>query len=112
MPEFSQIEGDPIDGAETMGLMNLTQNDLVDPVRFSKISDIIDYFKHDQNKSFTLTKLLVGKPLVDRVEHVWQYIGLKRDEQLIREKHLKLKEEFNALQEQLKQREKQLSYYE
>lgn len=90
---------DAMTGTEIMGLAGINSSDLVDPVRFQRFKDILDYIKTvpKEHRSYTISKAIAGKN-VDKLDHLWGYTELSK------RKSSKLKE--------LKQLDEEISFYE
>lgn len=110
MPQFDDIPGDAIDGAETMTLIGLSQGDLDDQLTFSKVKDIIEFFKGRIDKGYVIQRVL--KPGVDKVEHLWGYVRARREHEDIVAKIQEIKSNFDSLSSQKKIKEDELSRYE
>ena len=106
------MHGDPIDGAETMQLLWASHMDLKDLTRFRKIQEIIDYFKDNPNKKTDFYRLLIGKPTVDKVNHMWEYVGIKSQYDKVSNELSSIEQNYNKLKDDKGQFEKQLSYFE
>lgn len=77
MSNFSDIGIDPIEGAEIFEVLGIYDQDLQDPRRFSMVREIAHYLKGQPNKRFAVNKIM--KPGVDRIEHFWTYIQLRKE---------------------------------
>lgn len=77
MSTFSDIGIDPIEGAEIYEVVGIYDHDFSDPRRFSMIKDIVSFLKGKQNKRFLVNRIM--KPGVNRIEHLWTYIQLKKE---------------------------------
>lgn len=112
---FEDLQVDPVDGAETMRLLGLNDNDLVDPVSFQKIYDIIMYFKGSPQKSYVIHRVVDGKgtrPGVDKVDYLWNYVTLKKQYQAGGEMFEKAKSEYEKISQQRKMLEKEIAFFE
>lgn len=92
MPDFSQIEGDAVDATETLQIMNIDLDDLDDSTNFSKFQEIVDFFKDAPDKRVLLTKLATKNP-EDRINHIYNYVGLRKSLAEVEDKYKKLREE-------------------
>jgi len=73
----SEIGFDTIEGAEIMMMAGITSDDLAIPQRLEKVKDVVDFFKGHEDKGYLIKKLLMGKA-VDSVDHLHEYVGLRR----------------------------------
>lgn len=80
-----EIQGDPIDSAETMQLMGIRSVEFMDIRDFEKMKEVCEFFKGAPDKSFVLRKITDGKvrPDGDIVSHVWQYVQLRKQNDVI-----------------------------
>lgn len=92
MEIFSDLNVDPIEGAEIMRLAGIQPDDLRDHVTVSKIRDIMGFFQGKPDKNFMISKLLTGKIGVNPVDHLWGYATLRTNY----EKILKQADELKA----------------
>lgn len=69
-----------------------------DPEKHAKFQEIVDYMAGYEDKTFLLQKLTRGMMKEQAIDHVWKYVGLRKD-------HASTKSKYEAL-------EKELSKYE
>lgn len=111
---FENMEIDPVDGAETMRLLGLGNNDIVDPVAFLKVKDIIDFFKGSVDKRYVIN-LVAGKPFAknsDKINHLYNYVDLKKASFAGMEKLKKSKQEYEQMASQMAGIERELKIFE
>lgn len=90
---FSDLGVDPVEGAEIIDHMGITQGELSDPQMFGKVKDIIQYFQGKEDKRFVLNKILAGKGIGDKITHVLGYVTLRKERDQIINNLSKLEEE-------------------
>lgn len=69
-----------------------------DPEKHAKFQEIVEYMAPFEDKNFLLSKLTRGMMKDQAIDHVWKYVGLRKD-------YTNTKSKFEAL-------EKELSRYE
>ena len=74
---MNELGVDAITGVELMEWLGVTQVDLSDPSRFSRLHDVINYFKQFQpdTQRYLILRATSGK-MVDKLNHVWEYSQL------------------------------------
>lgn len=74
---FNDLGIDAITGTQMMDWLSLSKIDLGDPTRFSRLKEIIDYFKQfpEDTQRFLIVRATRNKT-VDRLTHVWEYAQL------------------------------------
>lgn len=98
MQEFSQDQ-DIIASTEIAQAMGMHPWEIAsDPEKASKFKDIAEYLAPFSDKAHILQKLTRGMTKEQAVDHVWRYVGLRKD-------YGQTKQKFESL-------EKELSRYE
>lgn len=82
---FQDMGIDAITGVELMKSLGLSSDDFIDPARFERFKDVIDYFKNLPDRNYILNRLVVGKN-VDKLDHIWGYTELSRQKEILKEK--------------------------
>lgn len=95
---FNDLHVDPIEGSIIMNKLGISPYDLSDSNTFSRVMDIMGYFQGKEDKEFILDKILVGKNVTNKVDHVWGYTSLRR--------------QYDEYQKQADRLKEQLFYYE
>lgn len=108
----NDVKGDPLDGTETMRILGVRPIDLEDSQRFQKVQEIVDYFKGRPDKKTMLYRALVGKPSVDKINHIHEYVGIRREYEKTMNELSSFEEGFKKLSSSRAYLEKQLSYFE
>lgn len=70
-----------------------------DPEKASKFNDISEYFSPYSDKSFLIQKLTRGMMKDQAIDHLWKYVGLRKD-------HANTKQKFELLEKELSRYEK------
>ena len=76
---FNNLNVDPIEGTRIMQAAGITPTDLADTFTFSKVLDIMEFFKGRPDTEFMINKLLTGKPGINAVDHLFSYAKLRTD---------------------------------
>lgn len=93
---FEALEVDPIEGAEIMGLLNIDQSEFHDPVRFSRIKDVVNFLSGRPDKHYVVSS--ISKRGVDKIDHLWSYSLLRKN--------------YESLTQELDKLKKELAFYE
>lgn len=72
---FNDLGVDAILGTKMMKAMMVTPVDFIDPARFMKFKETLDFFKKYPELEYKIEKICLAK-MVDRLEHVWGYTNL------------------------------------
>ncbi len=92
---FSELDVDPIEGANIMRMAGINPDDLRDPHVHSKVLDIMQFFKGKSDTNFMISKLLTGKPGINPVDHLWGYATLRNQYETVLKSVEQLKEQLN-----------------
>lgn len=84
--KFNDLNIDSMAGAEIMSLLGISPIELQNPVTFQRIADIVSYLKNVNDKSFFVNKITVGKPVANKLDHVWSYIELLKNKDIAQSK--------------------------
>ena len=76
---ITDLNVDPIEGTEILSLVGVNPDHLGIPQVFQKVRDVIGFFQGKTDKGYIISKLLAGKPGIDRLDHVWKYSQLRRE---------------------------------
>jgi hypothetical protein len=74
---FEYLDIDPIEGTEIMQLVGLDPTDLRFPDKLAKMRDITAYLAGRIDKRYIVNKITAGRN-VDRLEHIWGYLNLRK----------------------------------
>lgn len=86
MQEFAENQ-DVIVATEVANSMGVNPYEItVDNELASKFKDITDYMKDYSDRNYLLQKLSRGMSKEDAVNHVWRYVGLRKEHSQAREK--------------------------
>lgn len=77
MSEFSELQVDPLVGAEVMTALDVHPEDLQDARTFNKLHDILEYVKNIPDRGFFINKALAGKN-VNRLDHLAGLVQLHK----------------------------------
>ncbi len=88
---FNDIGADSIVATDIMGQLGMNDFDLQDPVRFNRFKEVYDYLKNKDYR-FTIGKTTKGKQ-VDKLDHLWGYVELHKQKDILNSKAKKLDEE-------------------
>jgi len=75
---FSDLNIDPVDGAETLKLLGVDPAYLIDPVLLQRVRDIVGFFKTRDDKRYQIAKLMSkspGSPVVS----VWNWVQMETE---------------------------------
>lgn len=98
LDKFEDLGVDALVGTEIMHLTGVTPDELQNAAIFQRVKDIMDYVKRLPNRSGFINRVLVGKNVDNKLEHLWGYVELqKRRDSKINE---------------LKQLEEEIGFYE
>ena len=64
-----------------MELIGADVSDLSSTKKFHKIQEIIRFFQGKEDKGFVIKKLLMGKPGINKLDFLFEYIGLRKAHQ-------------------------------
>lgn len=71
---------DPIIGSEIIELLGLADYEVNNPKKYQQLKDVVDYYATDDNRRFSILKLLAGKQ-GEKLDIVWTYVELQREKQ-------------------------------
>jgi hypothetical protein len=74
---FNDLGVDAIVGSRLMGMLGLYTSDFIDPARFMRFKEIIDFFKPIPEMEYMVNRITIGKN-VDKLDHVWGYTQLSK----------------------------------
>ena len=95
---LEHISADPEESAEIMTLAGINPSDLDNAVTFNKVREILEFFQGKEDKRFLINKLLTGKPGVDKINHLFGYVTLRK--------------EYNGLKDRMGTLEEEIGFYE
>ena len=72
---FETLNTDPITGSEILVLLQVGEDDFSNPQRIRQLQDILAFMDGIPDKQFFINKAVGGKD-VDKVDHVWELVGL------------------------------------
>lgn len=90
---FSDLNVDPVEGANIMRLAGISSDDLRDPHVHSKVLDIMAFFQGKSDTNFMISKLLSGKPGINTIDHLWGYATLRTQYEKVLQNAEQLKEQ-------------------
>lgn len=70
----------------------------IDREKVAKFKEIVDYMAPFEDRSYILTKLARGKDKMGTLDHVWRYVGIRK--------------QFSQTKQKLEDLTKELSHYE
>ena len=85
---------DPVQGSQIMQTLGMSMGDLSAPDKFNKLNDIMKYVGNKQGGDYLLSRIVNGKPGIDKLSTAWEYVGL-------RSKHDSIKGEMDRLTKEL-----------
>ena len=88
---------DPLEVSDIMTTANIPREAIDDPAKMGKLGEIIEFFQGKEDKSFMIRKLLSGKN-VEPIDHLHQYINLRKQYSDISGKYNQLKEELSLFE--------------
>ena len=95
MQEFSQNQ-DVIVSTEIAQAIGMHPWEIAsNPERTAKFNEIVGFLKPYEDKTFLLQKLTRGMLKDDAIEHVWKYVGLRKE-------HIATKQKYESLENELK----------
>lgn len=96
--KFNDLGIDAVTGVEMMEWLGVSPVDLSDPLRFSRLHEIINYFKQfpEDTQRYLVRKAVNGKN-VDRLQHVWEYTSLLKKKDAAEKGIEKIKSEASAV---------------
>lgn len=81
---------------DIMSLLGLNQFDLEDPVRFERFKDVISGLKNEKEYAYLIKKTTMNKN-VDKLDHLWGYLQLKKEREQIASDYKKVDESVGTL---------------
>lgn len=94
--QLEGVSGDPEIVAKVVFSLGLNSDDLLDPVRSTRIQETINYLTKTSNPELLITKLTSGKQ-VDKIDHIWSYFKVQEEKQIIDSQLAKTNREFDSL---------------
>lgn len=85
--QFEDLGVDAITGVKLMQLTGISPDDFIDPIRFLRFKDVINFFKDIPDKEYLINRVLLGK-VVDKLDHLWGYTQLLQ-QRATTENHIK-----------------------
>jgi len=77
--KFNELGVDAVTGVQLMDWMSLSQFDIADPQRFTRLQEIIDYLKKfPSDTQRFLVRKVTGTKNVDKLQLMWEYTSLLR----------------------------------
>jgi hypothetical protein len=111
MQQFNEEQDDLIDGGDTMALIGLSNDELINPTDYNKVKEVIDFFKGAPDKAYIIRKIM--KPGVDdKLNHVWQYVQIRKEHKEATVKIEEAKKIVNELSSKIRMRTEELRRYE
>lgn len=95
---FNDLGVDAVTGTELMEWLGISPADFVEPLRFSRFHEVIDYFKDmsPDTRRYMIRRATHNKN-VDKLQYVWEYTQLLKQKRSMEESMEKLKNEGSAL---------------
>lgn len=94
--QLEGVSGDPETVAKIVFSLGLNSDDMLDPIRSSRIQETINYLAGTSNPELLITKLTSGKQ-VDKIDHIWSYFKVQEEKQAIDLQLSKANREFDSL---------------
>ena len=79
MSTFNELGIDAISGTEIMNELGMPVDDLQDNYKFNRLREVMGYLNTipEEARLGIIRKITVGKPIDDKLNHVWSYIKLR-----------------------------------
>lgn len=98
MREFAE-HGDAIVSTEIAQAMGMHPWEIAaNPEYTAKFNEIVEFMAPYEDKTFLIQKLTRGKTKDQAVDHIFRYVGLRKD-------HIATREKFEALEKELRRYE-------
>lgn len=78
--DIASLETDPVEGAEVMNLLGVSGDDLNIPGKYSKIKDVISYFKGRRDTRYMILKTISGKH-GEKLDILWTWVQLQQEKE-------------------------------
>lgn len=72
---FQNVKGDPEKVSDIVFKLGLTRDDMSDPVRNTKLLEVINTLASKDDYSYYINKLTLNKN-VDKIDHLWGFFAL------------------------------------
>ena len=76
---LQDLKLDPILSTEILDYLGIHPDEIHDNRRFTKLQEVVKFFTNVENRRFVINKLMNGKPGIDKLDHVWQYVTLRKE---------------------------------
>ena len=76
---FSDLGIDAVSGTEIMNALEMPVYDLQDTFKFNRLQEVMGYLKTvpEEARLGIIRKITVGKPVDNKLDHVWGYVKLR-----------------------------------
>ena len=78
---FTDLNVDPVVGAEIMNLLSFNIDDLHDNVKFSQLKDVVRFLAPYEDRKWHIMKLTAGKVGLEKLDNVWSWVKLQREKE-------------------------------